>query len=201
MHVNSLRPHGLSPTRFLCPWDSPGKNTGVSCHDPSGDLPNPGIEPTYLMSPALTGGFFTTCATREGPQNCRQVLLSTSTQQAVMVKAPGLTQSPGRSAYQVPREVGNCCRTWRQVSFEAVSGADFYFKLEKNTGCDNTWPRDKQSFESWLELAPGIVQAWKVLEAEKCCCLGELIKSLIWAHPWVQGTRSDSIHERWEQTD
>ena len=29
---NSLWPHGLYPTRFLCPWDSPGKNTGVGCH-------------------------------------------------------------------------------------------------------------------------------------------------------------------------
>ena len=29
---NSLRPHGLYPTRFLCPWDSPSKNTGVDCH-------------------------------------------------------------------------------------------------------------------------------------------------------------------------
>ena len=27
-----LRPHGLYPTRLLCPWDSPGKNTGVGCH-------------------------------------------------------------------------------------------------------------------------------------------------------------------------
>ena len=26
----SLQPHGL--TRFLCPWDVPGKNTGVGCH-------------------------------------------------------------------------------------------------------------------------------------------------------------------------
>ena len=26
---DSLRPHGLQPTRLLCPWDSPGKNTGV----------------------------------------------------------------------------------------------------------------------------------------------------------------------------
>ena len=25
-------PHGLQPTRVLCPWDSPGKNTGVGCH-------------------------------------------------------------------------------------------------------------------------------------------------------------------------
>ena len=29
---NSLQPHGSQPTRLLCPWDSPGKNSGVSCH-------------------------------------------------------------------------------------------------------------------------------------------------------------------------
>ena len=28
----TLRPHGLQTTRLLCPWDSPGKNTGVGCH-------------------------------------------------------------------------------------------------------------------------------------------------------------------------
>ena len=33
--------------------------SGLSCHPP-GDLPNPGIEPLSLMSPALAGGFFTT---------------------------------------------------------------------------------------------------------------------------------------------
>ena len=26
---DSLRPHGLQPTRILCPWDFPGKSTGV----------------------------------------------------------------------------------------------------------------------------------------------------------------------------
>ena len=31
-HSDSLRPHGLQPTRLLCPWDSPGKNPGVGCH-------------------------------------------------------------------------------------------------------------------------------------------------------------------------
>ena len=25
----TLRPHGLQTARLLCPWDSPGKNTGV----------------------------------------------------------------------------------------------------------------------------------------------------------------------------
>ena len=29
---DSLWPHGLQPTRLLCPWDFPGKNTGVSWH-------------------------------------------------------------------------------------------------------------------------------------------------------------------------
>ena len=29
---NSLRPHGLQLARLLYSWDSPGKNSGVSCH-------------------------------------------------------------------------------------------------------------------------------------------------------------------------
>ena len=29
---NSVRPHRWQPTRLPCPWDSPGKNTGVGCH-------------------------------------------------------------------------------------------------------------------------------------------------------------------------
>ena len=46
----------MGPTRLLCPWDSPGKNTGVGC---LGLLQ--GIFPIQKsMSPALAGGFFTT---------------------------------------------------------------------------------------------------------------------------------------------
>ena len=29
---DSARPHRRQPTRLPCPWDSPGKNTGVGCH-------------------------------------------------------------------------------------------------------------------------------------------------------------------------
>ena len=33
MYVSdSVQPYGLQPIRLLCPWDSPGKNTGVGCH-------------------------------------------------------------------------------------------------------------------------------------------------------------------------
>ena len=59
---DSLQLHGLQPARLLCPWNFPGKNTGVGCH-----FLLPGIEPASLASPALTGGFFTTSATWEAP--------------------------------------------------------------------------------------------------------------------------------------
>ena len=29
---DSSQPHGLQPTRLLCPWDFPGKSAGVGCH-------------------------------------------------------------------------------------------------------------------------------------------------------------------------
>ena len=38
---DSLRPHGLQPTRLLRPWDSPGKSSGVGCQ--------------CLLCPSLTG--------------------------------------------------------------------------------------------------------------------------------------------------
>ena len=44
----SVRPHGLYPTRHLCPWDSPGKNTGVGYH-----ALLQGIFPTQRLNPGL----------------------------------------------------------------------------------------------------------------------------------------------------
>ena len=48
---NLLRHHGLYPARFLCPWDFPGKNTGVGGHFlPSpGDSANSGIKPAHFL--------------------------------------------------------------------------------------------------------------------------------------------------------
>jgi len=46
-----------SLARLLCPWDFPGKNTGMACHFLLlGNLLDPGIE---LMSLALPGGYST----------------------------------------------------------------------------------------------------------------------------------------------
>ena len=45
---DSLRPNGLYPARVLCPWNLPGKNTGVGYRPSSRDLPNPGSNPCLL---------------------------------------------------------------------------------------------------------------------------------------------------------
>ena len=46
-----LRPHGLQPTRLFCPWNFPGKDTGVSCH-----FILQGIFPTQGSNPHLLHG-------------------------------------------------------------------------------------------------------------------------------------------------
>ena len=51
---DSLRPRGLQPTRLLCPWGSPGKNTGVGCHAfLQGIFLTQGSNPGLLVSPEL----------------------------------------------------------------------------------------------------------------------------------------------------
>ena len=45
---DSLQPLGLYPTRLLCPWNFPGKNTGVGCH-----FLLQGIFPTQGLNPGL----------------------------------------------------------------------------------------------------------------------------------------------------
>ena len=54
---DSLQPHGLSPTRLLCPWGFSRQEywSGLPCPSP-GDLPNPGIEPAPLMSQLWQAG-------------------------------------------------------------------------------------------------------------------------------------------------
>ena len=57
----SLQPHGLQPARLFCPWDSPGKNTGVG-------------------SPALLQGIFPSQGLNVGFLHCRRILYHLSHQ-------------------------------------------------------------------------------------------------------------------------
>ena len=47
---DSLQPHGLQLTRLLCPWDFPGKNTGVGSNFLlQGTVPTQGWNPRLLQ--------------------------------------------------------------------------------------------------------------------------------------------------------
>ena len=56
---DSLRPHGLQPARLLCPWNSPGQNTGVG-------------------SLSLLQGIFPTQGLNPGLPHCRRILYQLS---------------------------------------------------------------------------------------------------------------------------
>ena len=48
---DSLQPYGLWPARLLCPWNSPGKNTGVGCQSLlQGIFPTQGSNPAFPHS-------------------------------------------------------------------------------------------------------------------------------------------------------
>ena len=67
----TLRPSKLWPARFLCPWDSPGKNTGVGFH--------------FLFQ-----GIILTQGLNPGLLDCRQTLYQLS-----------YMLSPGRSRHKI----------------------------------------------------------------------------------------------------
>ena len=61
---NALTHYGVQPARLLCPWASPGKNTGVVAMPSSRGSSRP-RDRMSLMSSAVAGGLFTTSATWE----------------------------------------------------------------------------------------------------------------------------------------
>ena len=89
---DSVQPHRRQPTRLLCPWDSPGKNTGVGCHfllqcmkvksesedaqsEPPGKPMNTGVGSLSLLQ-----GIFPTQKSNQGLLHCRRILSQLSSQ-------------------------------------------------------------------------------------------------------------------------
>ena len=83
----TLPSHGLWPTRLLCPWNSPGKNTGAGCH-----FLLQGIFPTQRLNPRLP--------------HCRQILYHLSHWKVVTEprKTPGLLASRGEEFNSGPEK-------------------------------------------------------------------------------------------------
>ena len=71
---NPVRPHRPQPTRILCPWDSPGKNTGVGCHFLLQAIPLLAIYPEKTMmerntfTPIFIAALFTIDRTWKQPK-------------------------------------------------------------------------------------------------------------------------------------
>ena len=64
---DSLQPHGLQPTRLLCPWNFPGKNIGVGCH-------------------SLLQGIFLIQRSNLGLLYCKQILYQLSRQESLLLQ-------------------------------------------------------------------------------------------------------------------
>ena len=89
---DSLRPHELYSTRLLCPWNSPGKNTGVDCH-------------------SLFQRIFLTQESNPGLLYHRQILYRLSYREVLLEWIPVgiLVQDVGSSACRLSHGTG---RTW-----------------------------------------------------------------------------------------
>ena len=87
---NSLRPHGVFTTRFLHPWDFPGKNTGVGCYSYlQGNLPDPGIKPASPASPSLQADSLPLSQLGKPSYTCSRCL----------IKAPFPLDCPGHGTF------------------------------------------------------------------------------------------------------
>ena len=84
------------PTRLLCPWDFPGKNSGVGCHTFSRGSSQ--LKDLTCVSFTDTNGFFTCRATREAMSRrmcCAVLCLVVSNSLRPMDCSP-----PGSSVYE-----------------------------------------------------------------------------------------------------
>ena len=94
--VQLLRPHGLWPARLPCPWDSPGKNTGVGSH-------------------ALLQGTFPTQGWNPGLLHCRQILYCLSHQETSMFVS---SLPPKIVLWHNGKESACQCRRHRRCRFD-----------------------------------------------------------------------------------
>ena len=93
-----------SPPRLLCPWNSPGKNTGVGCHSLlQGIFPSQGLNPGLLKP----GRFFTICAIRED-----QVCFTHSPSQ---LRNPCYSNLSSYTLYHIILGIYNKCCVYRKI--------------------------------------------------------------------------------------
>ena len=108
-----LRPRGLYPTRLLCPWDSPGKNTGVGYH--------------FLLQ-----GIFLTQGWNPGLLHCRHVLYS--------LKHGGTLRASSSDGKESASSVGNLGSIPASGRFPREgNGNPLQYSCPENTMDRGTW--------------------------------------------------------------
>ena len=106
---DSLWPYGLWPSRLLCPWDSPGKNTRVGCHTLFH-----GISPTQGSNLCLLGLLLWQCTT---PWFQPAKALTSSVQWLSPVQ---LFAIPWTAAHQASLSIANSWSLLKFMSIESV---------------------------------------------------------------------------------
>ena len=98
------------------------------------DLPNPGIEPSSLVSPALAGGFFTTNVTWEASVRCRQTsLLLVSQHKNVFLKDLGAISEIIRKGSSPISQWGNSNLTWKVANTDGLTTKGNTCKLRNDS--------------------------------------------------------------------
>ena len=116
---NFLQPHGLEPSKLLCPWNSPGKNTGLS-------------------NLSFFQGIFLTQELNQGLLHCRKIFNQLSYQRSTynatvlcLVSHVGLFATPWTEAHQAPLSMGfSQARILGWVAIPFSGGSSWRFDLD-----------------------------------------------------------------------
>ena len=119
-----VRPHRRQPTRLPCPWDAPGKNTGVGCHfllqcnlpPPPSPLSSPHPRGSPTPSPLSSSSSGPQLAPR--PRYLSLTSLASLSFWARLLTGPRLSRVPQCSCLEHPRDRG---AWWAAVSGVAQS--------------------------------------------------------------------------------
>ena len=125
----------------------------------SGDLPDPGIKPVSLVSPALAGGFFTT-ASHGLPNSC--LSSSAKTDNGVPLLRSSLPCFGGRNVMRGPWVFTEFSQHW--VTFILRSSEPW-----RDQVCDfwNSWCGRRCGLMQLWFLSAGLVKSWQVVGDRK----------------------------------
>ena len=155
---DSLWPSGLQPTRLLCPWDPPGKNTAVGCHSLLQGSSWPRNQ-TWVF--CIAGRFSAIWATRGA--------LTAAILRALKRKEHQITRGPNTECRFWPKDTGSGSR-FRAGWFEwlwwtqgkGLSSGQLSLRMagggDRGPGCERedprlrAWPQGHWFAYEWLSL-------------------------------------------------